>query len=220
MIDRHQPSLVKKVLFHDFVDVRGKNRIVRFIIFRNMLLDKIQQISTELDMTFDYLMMIDLDIKEFDISALFRDLNDSPYDVICSHGLFKLEIMRDTFASVMDNGTWLYTYHSLYNNHFRDLINWPESRYQEMNSCFGGLAVYRDSQRILDSGCRYEILEDMKTEWDYAEDYFNKTGKQRSWKRSWKWYTDSEYNVALNKFVDMFYNANKKVKKERRKICG
>merc|ERR1711933_705009 len=68
LIDTHKPSLIKKVLFHDFVDVRGKNRIVRFIIFRNMLLKKIKEITLELGMEgFDYVMMIDLDIKEFDI---------------------------------------------------------------------------------------------------------------------------------------------------------
>ena len=57
------------------MDVRGKNRIVRFIIFRNMLLQKIKEVSSELGLSgFDYVMMIDLDIKEFDVSSLFRDL--------------------------------------------------------------------------------------------------------------------------------------------------
>ena len=121
MIDSHKPILIKKIVFHDFVDVRGKNRIVRFIIFRNMLLEKIKSVTLELGMTgFDYVMMIDLDIREFDAKSLFRDLNDSPYSIICSNGLFKLEIMRDTFASIMTNGTWLYTYHSLYDHHFSE----------------------------------------------------------------------------------------------------
>ena len=109
-------------MFHDFVDVRGKNRIVRFIIFRNMLLQKIREVTAELGLPgFDYVMMIDLDIREFDVKSLFRDLHDSPYSILCSNGLFKLEIMRDTFASIMTNGTWLYTYHSLYDHHFKVL---------------------------------------------------------------------------------------------------
>eukprot|EP01083_Nonionella_stella_P041140 111563_1 len=220
LIDTHRPRVIEKVLFHDFVDVRGKNRIVRFIIFRNMLLDKIKQMTLELDIDgFDYVMMIDLDIKEFDAKALFGDLNDSPYDILCANGLFKLEIMRDTFASVMANGTWLYTYHSLYDQHFKDLMYWPTQRFEPMNSCFGGLAVYKNSQRLLDTTCRYAILEEMKTEWEYSETYRNATGKERAWPKDRSWFLDEMYREPLIELVRKFYNANVKVGKERRKIC-
>merc|ERR1719295_842660 len=220
LIKGHRPSLVKKILFHDFVDVRGKNRIVRFIIFRNMLLEKIRQVTEELGLPgFDYVMMIDLDIREFDVKSLFRDLNDSPYDILCANGLFKLEIMRDTFASIMTNGTWLYTYHSLYDHHFPDLLYWPYDRYQPMNSCFGGLAVYKDSKKLLDSGCSYSILEDLKSEWEYAQVYKNQTGKDRAWPVENGWFLEEKYREPLIELVDMFYNANLKVGKERRKIC-
>ncbi len=147
-----------------------------------MLLEKIRQVTLDLKMDgFDYVMMIDLDIKEFDIKSLFRDLNDSPYDILCSNGLFKLEIMRDTFALKMTNGTWLYTYHSLYDHHFKDLINWPYDRYQPMNSCFGRLAMDKGTKKLLDSKCKYIILEDIKSEWEYAQHYKNTTGKDRAW---------------------------------------
>lgn len=219
-IEQHRPSLVKKILFHDFVDVRGKNRIVRFIIFRNMLLQKIRDVTEELGLPgFDYVMMIDLDIREFDVKSLFRDLNDSPYDILCANGLFKLEIMRDTFASVMTNGTWLYTYHSLYDHHFKDLLYWPSDRYQAMNSCFGGLAVYKDSRKLLGSGCEYTILEDLKSEWEYAQVYKNQTGKDRAWPVENSWFLDAQYREPLIELVTMFYNANLRVGKERRKIC-
>lgn len=216
----HRPSLVRKILFHDFVDVRGKNRIVRFIIFRNMLLAKIREVTAELGLPgFDYVMMIDLDIREFDSKSLFRDLHDSPHSILCSNGLFKLEIMRDTFASIMTNGTWLYTYHSLYDHHFKDLLYWPRDRYQPMNSCFGGLAVYKDSKALLDSGCEYTILEDLKSEWEYAQVYKNQTGKERAWPAENSWFLEAKYREPLIELVSMFYNANLRVGKERRKIC-
>ena len=157
--------------FKDRLNSRFLDRIEKYSFYRNMLLQQMKDIISNdlLNFTFDYLMIIDLDIfgfqKRIFLSELYyyhkkKRLNHNGNIILCSHGTLAHGYYMDTFASVDTNNQWYYEYqrNSTYEN-VTDLYlkGFPKERLKEMRSCFGGIVIYSNVDAIIDSNCDYSI---------------------------------------------------------------
>ena len=173
----HRPSKVDRRVIHndslvidEFVALQNVlnkselNRIERYTVYRNMMLREIEAMNAIDGIEkFDYLMLIDPDIYAFDARMLFNEVHHSPTDILCANGQVRgFDLMFDIFASVMPDGVWMHSFafdrdKFKLRNTVRSKV-FPKERYQEMKSCFGGIAVYKSVQRLLESKCRYRLV--------------------------------------------------------------
>eukprot|EP01083_Nonionella_stella_P007139 20630_1 len=181
-IQQHKPSLVDKLLiFNDSIVANSMrklqtmlgnnktlNRIERYVVYRNMMLEQIRSIKDKYEqspwhISFDYLMLMDMDLFDVDKRMLFNELHYSPTQVMCANGVVYLfDLMYDIFASVLEDGTWM---HSMafepqkwkQKRDFR-MTHFPLKRYEAMRSCFGGVAVYKSLSKMLATDCKYQLV--------------------------------------------------------------
>lgn len=100
---------------------------------RNVYLDKVKSSYDE----WDYMVVVDTDLKEWDIDDIFHSLSFTEYDVVSSNGLdtFKgKSIYYDTW-SLIENGCLLNK--NICNPFDPNLMPIP------VDSAFGGLAIYK-----------------------------------------------------------------------------
>jgi len=148
-----------KIVTQDFHNNKRPN--IQFMAnCRNKYLEEID-LHKEIYDPFDYLIVVDMDMRHgWDIKILidsFKHQNEHKWDVVCSNGLSSENVMYDAFA-FRDN--------EFPQNH-REAGYWTEvvpkiqskkrDKWQEVQSCFGGLAIYK-REKI--GSCRYSSDED------------------------------------------------------------
>ena len=152
-------------------------RIERFVIYRNMLLNKTMNLSEEMGINFDYVLVIDMDIYSIDIRTFMNELYFMPHNIdgLCIDGIDWMGYTRDTFATVKINGGWVhYGHDTLVNNtkyiydnkHAMEqrtkIPDHENNRFEEVKSCFGGVMVYRNFENnLFDQQCRYTLTRDI-----------------------------------------------------------
>ena len=181
IIDKHL-LFGNEIVEQDFEHFKQKynttfiDRIEKFTIFRNMLLKQIRNISSsyriEYGISFDYLMVIDLDLHDFKKRALLNELHflsdtlkskrQSKF-AMCVNGILQTGFMHDSFATVDLNGLW-YKILAM-NSHFGKKYNYsainngyPLERFKQVKSCFGGIAIYSKVDELINSQCKYRLL--------------------------------------------------------------
>lgn len=150
-------------------------RIERYSIYRNYMLRKISNITTfykkQMNISFEYLMIIDLDTFGFHKRQFFNDLyfyhkrkslqSNGKEIALCAHGTYAHGFYADTFASIAVNGSWYLKYQRAkkYANKTNEYMKgFPALRFQPMKSCFGGLVIYSNVNYLLDSKCKYPLV--------------------------------------------------------------
>eukprot|EP01083_Nonionella_stella_P021750 60240_1 len=183
-ISKHRKTnvLVKQVLFGDEhvidemeqfknkIHTRFLSRIEKYSFYRNLLLHHMYDITKNNGFTFDYLMILDLDIFGFQQRLLLSELyyyhklkrtnHNNGNVILCSHGTLAHNFYMDTFASVDTHHQWYYEYqrNATFVNVTDDyLTNFPRYRFERMRSCFGGVIIYSNVSNIIDSTCNYDL---------------------------------------------------------------
>lgn len=190
------------------------DRISRFTIFRNFLLQKIShlariELQEKLQTTMDYLLIMDLDIFGFEYEIFFKEFyfllhgsaNEEntetdivPNVVLCGNAIISAHWMRDTYASVDMEGRW---YFMVDREHKYGSIHsgWPMERFQRMRSCFSGAAIYSNfAQNIQYSEseqklCKYQLIFNRSLSDTFNIEYgtvwnTNMSAKEKEMKRS------------------------------------
>lgn len=156
-----------------------KSRISIYIYLRNILLQEINSLIKEKHSNIDwnYLMLVDWDIPEFDSKMFFNELFDlqqlqsnvqtkketetkmksmdnetmdnstflvdyGTEIILCVNGWIGLNLMRDTFATVLENGKWMFSYGLIPDLPFYNIYNFPTEKFLKVKSCFGGMASF------------------------------------------------------------------------------
>lgn len=138
---------------------------------RNAILDYLHLLTPS-----TYLLTLDLDIVGWDNSGIVDSFGRDSWDVMCAHGILLHGIYRDTYAfrteGVNTNHHWAGKDHLAYNISLpqysanRKKLKLSQQKAREImdntfstslepvqvESCFGGLAIYRSSAV---GGCRY-----------------------------------------------------------------
>ena len=192
-IKDHKPSFVEKLtIFNDSIVINdliklqkilqkpingstvNLNRIERYTVYRNMILNQIGLITDKYIniFKFDYLMLIDLDLFALDSRMIFNELYFSKTNIMCANGVvWMFDLMYDIFAAVMNDGQWMHQFafddqlkHSQKNvlmkrdkNKFK-LSTFPKKRFEEMRSCFGGITIYKNVGKLLSTRCKYQLI--------------------------------------------------------------
>eukprot|EP01083_Nonionella_stella_P174228 603379_1 len=149
-------------------------RIERFVIYRNMLLNETQRLSAQLNIKFDYVLVIDMDIYSFDARTFMNEMYFADADAVCMDGMDWMGYTRDTFATVKTNGGWLHYGHDalvnktryVYDNQHamrqRTKIPNEKHRFEQVKSCFGGVMVYNNiDNHLFEQECKYTLTRDI-----------------------------------------------------------
>ena len=160
----------------------------KFGMYRNELLNHITLTSKKLNIKYQWLIMIDLDIYNLNLlnimkafSKLLNTYDKSNYNVaMCSKGLKSKRDSRyfDTFSLVIDTDdsplwTWQWQNSKSDDDNNDDdmsfseqkLLNWINNQeFLKTFSCFGGLAIY-PYQKIVESGCKYYMSKEAFKKW-------------------------------------------------------
>ena len=147
-----------------------------FVIYRNMLLDEAQRVSSAQGLPFDVVMNVDLDIFSIDVRTFMNELfysGGAGVDGLCVDGVDWMGYTRDTFATVSADGEWLhygrgggavseYSYNNEHAMLQRTLMPNQERRFEAVKSCFGGVMALRNRHdAVFRSGCRYTLTRDI-----------------------------------------------------------
>eukprot|EP01001_Neometanema_parovale_P007710 NODE_4003_length_1130_cov_7.781529_g3810_i0.p1 GENE.NODE_4003_length_1130_cov_7.781529_g3810_i0~~NODE_4003_length_1130_cov_7.781529_g3810_i0.p1 ORF type:complete len:333 (+),score=29.14 NODE_4003_length_1130_cov_7.781529_g3810_i0:72-1070(+) len=143
-----QCRTVRKHLLQPEVDpARGVfGRTNRFAIYRNM------QLQWAKDTGATMLLLVDFDITALDIQPILYRASSwlQQQTVTCSHGLYGPGHYRDTFATVLDDGRYIFTE----TRRGANAILQEGAPRLPVRSCFGGAALY-DLGAIRKTTCKY-----------------------------------------------------------------
>jgi len=152
------------------------SRVEKFVPYRNMMLRQLYQLSVDAKrnqrIAFDYLFMIDVDVFEIDFVSFLNELLVCPTHVMCANGVDAFEHYRDSFATVEMSHNWIFrpfifnktdAYYDKARNILRKKMPRKGQRFEEVRSCFNGLAAYKlDIEDVIERGkCKYFTNDDV-----------------------------------------------------------
>ena len=156
------------------------DRLDRYVFYRNYLMDETEKYAdilasnTGTKFSFDYWMVVDLDVRGFDTFALANELynakqfkaeKNEQFVGMCANGVHHSGWYYDSFATVLPDGDWFWTRNRVFRSNMLQ-----QQRFTPAVSCFGGLAVY-NYQNIVKSKCKYELFdENIEAKWTNVVD--------------------------------------------------
>ena len=107
-------------------------------------------------------MVIDLDIRGFDIFSILDELYDGkklmnkkkhlPFIGMCANGVQHNGWYYDSFATILSNQMWFYQTNKIFRSNILQ-----KNRFTDAISCFGGLTVYNFTH-IINQNCKYQLF--------------------------------------------------------------
>eukprot|EP01084_Bolivina_argentea_P121594 215486_1 len=167
----HQKFLLKPLIDPAY-GANIQTREDKYVIYRNYLLNqsilinqKLSQDSNENTFTgFDYYTIFD-DVMSINHSSIIQEMThisktENPFHIICVNGQ-KNHMIWDTFAAIFMDDVWAFVdpfinHRSAFNERqflVNKIIN--KNKFTPMKSCFGGMAFYKNFNRLIESKCKY-----------------------------------------------------------------
>ena len=149
------------------------SRVEKFVPYRNMMLDQLINITTNInnDIIFDYVFMIDIDVFEIDFVTFLSELIVCDTDIMCINGVDQYNDYRDSFATVEMSHNWIHrpfifnktdSYYDKARNILRKKMPRKNQRFEQVRSCFNGLASYKIKiNELIKSKCKYYSNDDI-----------------------------------------------------------
>lgn len=148
LLSRVEATQVRVTALQPETEMAGVTREERLVVYRKRVLSSIRASGEELD----YVIWLDMDLRGLDVSAAVSELGAAwlaGYDVVCASGVKYNGWYYDSFATVLDDGSFLYGVDPVaISNEMTDF------RFRQVRSCFGGFAAY-DWRTLSASRCDY-----------------------------------------------------------------
>lgn len=143
-----------KIISQDFHNTKRPS--IQFMAdCRNKYIDEMEQ-HKDIYEQFDYMIVVDMDMHYgWNVDILidsFKHKKNHDWDVVCSNGLSSKNVMYDAFAYRSDEFPQNLTDGSYWGEVVPKIQNKKRDKWEEVHSCFGGLAIYR---RDVIASCRY-----------------------------------------------------------------
>eukprot|EP01084_Bolivina_argentea_P055801 102235_1 len=147
-------------------------RVETFVPYRNMMIKQLFNLIEMENMNifmYDYIFMIDLDVFEIDFITFLTELIECPTNIMCINGVDQYNDYRDSFATVEMSHNWIYrpfifnkseAYYDKARNVLRKKMPRHNQRYENVRSCFNGLASYKIDY-FINGECKYYTNDDI-----------------------------------------------------------